>query len=301
MLATAIIVFREVLEAALVVGIVMAASRGVPRRALWVGGGLAVGIAGACLVAGFAETLAAAAAGMGQELFNAAILLLAVLMLGWHNIWMGRHGRELAQEAHVLGRAVGSGARPLYALAIVVGMAVLREGSELVLFLYGIAASAGGSANMLGGGLLGLAAGSAMGMALYFGLLRIPMRHLFTATSILILLLAAGMAAQAASFLAQADLLPALGQQVWDTSAFVGDDSIAGKALHALIGYVAEPAGIQLVFWAATVLGIGAMMRLAAASEPPKDGAGGIARSSARARPAMSPDAGKGGGVPIRR
>jgi high-affinity iron transporter len=264
MLATAIIVFREVLEAALVVGIVMAASRGVPRRALWIGGGVAAGIIAACVVAGFAETLAKAASGMGQELFNATILLLAVLMLGWHNIWMGKHGRELARDAHALGRAVGSGARPLYALAIVVGMAVLREGSELVLFLYGIAASAGWSVNMLGGGVLGLAAGVAIGAALYFGLLRIPMNHLFAATSVLILLLAAGMASQAAAFLAQADLLPTLGEQIWDTSMLVSDDSIPGKALHALVGYVAEPAGIQLVFWTATVLVIGGLMRLTA-------------------------------------
>jgi high-affinity iron transporter len=277
MLATAIIVFREVLEAALVVGIVMAASRGVPRRALWIGGGVAAGIVGACVVAGFAETLAKAVSGMGQELLNATILLLAVLMLGWHNIWMGKHGRELARDAHALGRAVGTGARPLYALAIVVGMAVLREGSELVLFLYGIAASAGGSVNMLGGGVLGLAAGVAAGAALYFGLLRIPMNHLFMATSVLILLLAAGMASQAAAFLAQADLLPTFGEQIWDTSMLVSDDSIPGKALHALIGYVAEPSGIQLVFWAATVLIIGGLMRLNAGPPSGKK----LARSAA--------------------
>ncbi|HZS85620.1 MAG TPA: FTR1 family protein [Stellaceae bacterium] len=271
MLQTAIIVFREVLEAALVVGIVMAASRGVPRRALWVGGGVVGGVAGACLVAGFAEAIAQAAAGMGQELFNAGILFLAVAMLGWHNVWMGRHGRELAQEANALGRAVGAGARPLHALAIVVGMAVLREGSELVLFLYGIAASAGGGAEMLAGGALGLAAGAATGAALYFGLLRIPAKHLFAVTSALILLLAAGMASQAASFLVQAELLPSLGQQIWDSSAFLSDGSIAGKALHALIGYVAQPSGIQLLFWGATLLVIGGLMRLNGGAGAGKD------------------------------
>src|SRR5260370_19948832 len=143
MLATAIIVFREVLEAALVVGIVLAASKGVIDRLLWVGGGVFSGIAGACAVAFCAETIAEAAAGIGQELLNASILFLAVAMLGWHNIWMGRHGRELAQHAADLGKAVTRGTRPLYALAIVVGMAVLRDGSELVLFLYSIAAGAG--------------------------------------------------------------------------------------------------------------------------------------------------------------
>jgi high-affinity iron transporter len=149
MLGAAIIVFREVLEAALIVGIVLAASAGAPRRGFWVSTGLAGGVMGAGLVALFAAEIAAAAAGIGQELLNAMILLLAVGMLGWHNIWMSRHGRELAATARQIGDAVIAGARPLYVLAVVVGLAVLREGSETVLFLYGIAAGGGLSAGSL--------------------------------------------------------------------------------------------------------------------------------------------------------
>src|SRR5579863_1117758 len=118
MLATAIIVFREVLEAALIIGIVLAASRGVPRRGIWVAGGIAGGLAGAVAVAAGAGTIAAAVAGIGQELFDAAILFAAVAMLGWHNIWMSRHGRELAVAADRLGAAVRAGTQPLWALAI---------------------------------------------------------------------------------------------------------------------------------------------------------------------------------------
>src|SRR3954454_23148319 len=126
MLATAIIVFREVLEAALIVGIVLAARRGSAhrgaRRARGVGaggvgagiaGGMGAGVIGATLVADGAETIASAAAGMGQEVFNAAILLAAVVMLGWHNIWMTTHGREMAITANRLGSEVREGARPL--------------------------------------------------------------------------------------------------------------------------------------------------------------------------------------------
>src|SRR5438105_15796210 len=122
MLATAIIVFREVLEAALIVGIVLAASRGVARRGIWVAGGIAGGMAGAVAVAGGAETIAAAAAGIGQEVFNAAILFAAVGMLGWHNVWMTRHGRELTLAANRLGAAVRAGTEPLWALAFAVGL-----------------------------------------------------------------------------------------------------------------------------------------------------------------------------------
>jgi high-affinity iron transporter len=93
------------------------------------------------------------------------------------------------------------------------------------------------------------------------------MRLLFTVTSWLVLLLAAGLASQGAAFLMQADLLPALGSSMWDTSFLLSDQSIPGKVLHTLIGYTAQPAGIQLVFYAATLLIIGGLMRLVGASE----------------------------------
>ena len=269
MLATAIVVFREVLEAALVVGIVLAAARGVPRGGVWVSSGIAGGVLGATLVAAGANAIAVAVNGIGQELFNAAILFTAVAMLGWHNVWMNRHGRELAASAAQLGRAVLGGSRPLYALALVVGIAVLREGSEIVLFLYGIAIASGvGGLSMLGGGILGLAGGVAVGALIYFGLLAIPLRQLFTVTSWLILLLAAGMASQGAAFLMQANLLPSLGNDLWDTSSILSEDSVVGLLLHVLIGYSAQPAGIQVVFYLATLLIIGTLMRVMAHTTP---------------------------------
>jgi high-affinity iron transporter len=254
MLATAVIVLREVLEAALVVSIVLAATRGVRQRGLWVGYGVVGGALGALIVAGFAEKLAAAASGLGQELFNAGVLAVAVVMLAWHNIWMSRHGRQMAAELSSVGAAVRGGARPLYVLSIVVAMAVLREGSELVLFLYGIAASGPGrSGELTGGFALGLFGGVALSLAMYFGLLRVPARRLFTVTGWLILFLAAGMAAQATAFLVQADILPAVGEAVWDTSRFVPDDSLLGKLLHTLVGYTAKPYGIQLGIYLVTI------------------------------------------------
>ena len=114
--------------------------------------------------------------------------------------------------------------------------------------------------SMLGGGALGLLAGGAAGLALYLGLLRIPIRHLFTVTSGLIVLLAAGMAAQAAGFLIQADWLPAWRQPLWDTSAILSDRSLLGQILHVLVGYNDRPAGMQVAFYLATLLLIGGLM-----------------------------------------
>ena len=263
MLAALIIVFREIIEAGLVVGIVLAATRGAPRRGLWVGYGILGGIAGACLVAAFASSISAAMAGIGQEIFNAAILAVAVLMLGWHNVWMARHGRLIALEMKEVGEAVSTGRRSLTALAVVVGIAVLREGSEIVLFLYGIALSGGDSgAAMVTGGVAGLALGAGVSALTYLGLLRIPWRHLFTVTSWLIALLAAGMASQAIAFLQQADIVTALPHVLWNTSSVLSDGSLAGKAIHTLIGYTDHPTGIQLVVYVTTLSTIFILMKL---------------------------------------
>jgi high-affinity iron transporter len=262
MLSTTVIVFREVLEAALIIGIVLAASEGLARRGWWIGSGIAVGLGGALVVALFAGAIATAVSGMGQELFNASILIIAVIMLGWHNVWMGRHGRKLAWEMNAVGRDVVAGSRPMYMLVAVVGLAVLREGSEVVLFLYGIAAAQQEQTGlMLTGGMLGLVLGAGMGLLLYFGMLRIPSKYLFSATSWLITLLAAGMASQAAGFLAQADMLPTLVSTLWDTSSLLPQKSLLGKLLQTLVGYTERPMGIQVLFYVMTLGGITLLMR----------------------------------------
>lgn len=257
MLSTALIVFREVLEAALVVSIVLAATKGVPRRGMWVGGGLVGGVVGAGLIAAFADVISSWASGMGQEVFNAGVMFVAVVMLAWHSIWMGKHSREMTRQLSAIGKAVAAGSTPLTGLAIVVGVAVLREGSEAVLFLYGIAAGEPGqTSQMIVGGLLGIIGGVGLGAAMYAGLLQIPLKRLFGVTNGLIVLLAAGMASQGMGFLLAAGLVPSWGDTVWDTSWLLRETSIVGKMLHTLIGYTARPAGIQVVAYVATLVTI---------------------------------------------
>jgi len=266
MLAALLIVFREVFEAGLVVGIVMAVTAGVPGRAFWIGSGVIAGVLGACVVALFTGGLSELFGGNGQEVFNAVILAFAVLMLTWHNVWMARHGRELVAELRAAGEAVVAGSKSLLALAIVVAIAVLREGSEVVLFLYGVAAAQGG-ANwaMAAGGVAGLLLGATVCLLTYLGLVTIPTRYLFSVTSALIALLAAGMAAQAIAFLEQANIVTALDETVWDTSWILSDSSFLGRALHTLIGYVDQPTAMQVVVYAMTLFIIVVLMRLFAA------------------------------------
>ena len=149
------------------------------------------------------------------------------------------------------------------ALSIVCGVAVLREGSEVVLFLYGIAASGGtSSSDLMAGGALGVLAGAGVTALMYFGLLTIPARHLFSVTSGLITLLAAGLASQAVAFIQQAGYLEVLTSTVWNTSWLLSDDSAVGRLVHTLIGYTAEPNGAQLAIYLATIGIIVGLMRL---------------------------------------
>ncbi len=254
MIGSLIIVLREVIEAGLIVGIVLAATRGIAGRGRWIGLGVLAGVAGASIVALFASAISHAFEGTGQELLNAGILFLAVIMLTWHNVWMAHHGRELAAEMRQVGSDVGEGRKPLGALAVVVAVAVLREGSEVVLFLYGIVASGSSGGSLLLGGLLGLAGGAALTALSYYGLVAIPLRHLFSVTGTLIALLAAGMAAQGVKFLDMAGYITVFDRRLWDSSGLLSEGSIPGRVLHTLLGYTDHPTGMQLMAYAATLL-----------------------------------------------
>ena len=261
MFAAALIVFRESLEAALFVGIVAAATRGLVGRGRWLGAGVAIGVLGALILAALAPHVSSWFDGMGQDMINIAVLSVALTMLLWHCIWVTTHTREMVVDAQRLGTSVQEGERKPWALLTAVALAVLREGAETVLFLSGIALSGESSpASMAIGGIAGLAAGAALGFLVFAGLLRIPLKWFFSATSVLVLLLAAGMAAQSARFLIQADVLPSLATPLWDTSALLPQGSIVGVLLHSLVGYEARPAGMQIVFYVAVLFAIGAGM-----------------------------------------
>jgi high-affinity iron transporter len=130
-----------------------------------------------------------------------------------------------------------------------------------------VAASDGGSALSLTiGGVLGLLLGGAVCLLTYLGLVRIPPRALFATTTVLITLLAAGMAAQAVSFLERANWLTSLDTVVWDSGWLLSEASIPGRALHTLIGYTDQPTEMQLLVYLA-VLGVTFVLMRLIASE----------------------------------
>lgn len=252
---SAIIVFREVFEIAIIVCVVLAATKDMSKeRGKWIIFGMLGGMAGATLFALITQGLAVLSDGAGKLYFNAGVLLTAAAMIGWTVVWMKQHARTITQDLKQVGQAVTAGTTPIYMLAIVVGLAVLREGSEIVLFLYGlIAAGQTTWFSALAGSLVGLGLGSFFGLLMYYGLLRVSIKYLFSVTSILLTLIASGMAANAAGKLVHAGLLPALVDSLWNTAFILPQHSLLGRFLFILIGYQENPNGMQILFYLLTL------------------------------------------------
>ncbi|MCB1506627.1 MAG: FTR1 family protein [Hyphomicrobiaceae bacterium] len=254
MLAALVIVFREVLEAGLIVGIVLAASRGIAGRSAAVGLGFAAGLAGSAVVALFAAQISNAFDGRGQELLAAGVLLVAVVMLAWHVVWMADHAREITARLRMLGSEVVDGRKTLFALGVAVAVAVMREGSELVLFMTGILMQGKeGMTSVLLGSMGGLALGAVVSAVLYFGLASLPISRMFSITGIMVTLLAGGLAAEAVHQLSNAGLLNILDGTLWNSSWLLSEGSWAGRVLHVLIGYRDHPSFMQAIAYVITV------------------------------------------------
>ena len=263
MIAALIIVFREVFEAGLIIGIVLAVTRTVPHRNRWIGGGVLAGVLAACLVAVFAGALSNLFAGMGQELFNAAILTIAVVMLTWHNVWMARHGSELAGELRAAGQAVVEGSKSLLALAVVVGVAVLREGSEVVLFLYGVVAAESDTGwTWRSAALSGWRSARSSRLLTYFGLVRIPTRALVHDHHRSDRAARRRHGGAGGGVSRESQLADGAGQRRLGFGWLLSDSSIPGKALHTLIGYTDQPTAMQLVVYVAILAVTFVLMRL---------------------------------------
>src|SRR5262245_5836419 len=269
MLAALVIVFREVLEAGLIIGVVLAASRGVPGRGRAVALGILAGVAGSAVVAAFAAQITSAFEGRGQELFTAAVLILAVVMLAWHVIWMAEHARELTARLRRLGHDVVLGSRSVAVLATVVALTVMREGSEVVLFLTGIVLQgAEGAVALALGSAGGLALGAAASAGVYLGLAAVPVRYLFAITSVLVTLLAAGLAAQAVQQLASAGLVSFLDSTLWASTLLRFGFTSPRRIMYILCVYMNLPILLQCIVYVATAASILVLARTRRKLEP---------------------------------
>lgn len=258
----AIIVFREILEIALILSVLFGATKGMKNRALWINYGLAIGIIGSIIFAALTDKISESFSGNGQEIFTAAILFLASLMIGYTVIWMKHHSRTLSKNLKNLGKSVIDGEKSLYALLLIVSLSVLREGIEIVLFTYSYYMSGIGIYELLFGAIIGLSCGLIAGFAFYFGLLTSLGKYFFTATTTILAFVSAGLMAKSLSYLANAGIVSEIKFEVWDTSNLISDEGFFGIILNVLTGYVAKPSAIQLIGYFATLILIFIMIRI---------------------------------------
>lgn len=254
MWGAAIIVFREVFEIAIILCVILAATKNLAYRGKWILLGILGGIGGAGVIALITQTIAVMSGPTGKQYFNAAILLTAVAMIGWTVIWMKQHSKQILTSVNQVSKAVAAKSKPLYMLATIIGLAVMREGSEVVIFLYGLLAAGQTTWFMvLIGSVIGLSLGIGFGLLMYYGLLRISVKYLFQVTSFLLTFIAGGMAANAAGKLVTAGLLPAVINSLWNTSAWLPQHSLFGRFLFILFGYQENPNAMQALFYVLTM------------------------------------------------
>ena len=255
MFGTGLIVFRETLEAALFVGIIAASTRGVMNRTRWLSFGVAAGALGSVLMASAMGQISSWANGVGQDIVTACILSIALCMLAWHCIWVSPNSNQMVQDAKQIGASTSQGKQTLWALAIAVALSVLREGAETVLFVAGLmAGSTESQGALISSVVIGIVMGAFAGWLIYAGLGQVKPQRLFAVTNILILMLAGSLASQLAKTSNQAGWLSLLGEQAWDISTLLPNDSPIGMLLHGVLGFDASPTQLQVLFYLSTTL-----------------------------------------------
>jgi high-affinity iron transporter len=260
MIAASLLAFREGLEAALILGIVLGVLRRVGRtdqeKMVWLGAGLAALlslIGGAGLYA-----LGITFEGRAEELFEGVAMLLAAAVLTWMIFWMKRQGQSIQAELeHGVRRATTDGGKwAIFSLAF---LAVLREGIELALFLTAAAFSTTATATLVGG-VIGLVAAALAGWLLFATTTRLNVQTFFRVTSILLIFFAAGLVAHGVHELNEAGVIPVVVEHVWDMNPVLDEDSTIGQILKALFGYNGNPSLTEVIayvgYWAVVLLAL---------------------------------------------
>ncbi|HET7029528.1 MAG TPA: iron uptake transporter permease EfeU [Candidatus Limnocylindrales bacterium] len=251
MAATFVLMLREGLEAALIVGIIAAYLVKVGRRdALPPVLAGVIGAAALAIVAGIAIVVTVGRLPIVvQESFEGGAGLAAVAVLTWMLFWMRRQGRALKGELET-GVATALAAGSTGALVGLAFIAVIREGLETVLFLLAVGSAAGASAATVIGGLLGLVAAVAIGYAIFAAGVRVDLRRFFTATGTILIFVSAGLMAFAVHEFGEAGLVSNTGK-LFDLNGLLPASSPLGTLLAGLFGYRAAPTPLEAIAWVA--------------------------------------------------
>ncbi len=247
MLQILIVVFREIVEISLIIGILSAATKGVEGRKKWIISGVLAGILSSVLLAFSTDKISQSLDGAGQEIFNGAVLMAAAVMISWTVIWMQKHARNISGEFKTLKQSIEEGVKPPYSLAIVVFLSVLREGSEIVLFTYSYYLSGTSTETIILGAFGGIIIGAIFGYIMYKGLIKILGKYFFKVTTWILIFLACSLTLQGFGFWVNAGIIDPIIYEVWNSSDILSSKSIFGEFLKIFFGYVERPSLIQIL------------------------------------------------------
>lgn len=264
MFKIALVVFRESLEIALLLGIILAVTKQLEKARIYIIAGIMFGTVLAALFAFFTRSISKSFSGMGDEIFNSTIILLTVILIGWTVVWMQGYGVKVKRELNDLSLKISSGDSSYIMLLLMVATTILREGVEIILLVYSISSVETIDNNSyLLGLIIGMISGFILGIIIYCGLIKLAsQQYIFRVSAILLTLIAGGFAAEAAGILTSSGIITVLADQVWDSSWLISDRSIYGKFLNVITGYIARPNGLQIVSYVGTIASINILILL---------------------------------------
>lgn len=256
--ATFVVTLREAFEAALLLGIVYAYLDRIAARAQyhWVTLGGALGLLASVALGVVVSLLSGPLLDLGPDLVAATVILAAVVLITWHGWWMRQHARALQGDLERRLDDVRATQR-LWIVGLIAFTGVFREGAETVLFLWGLMSQVHVTGwSGMSGGVLGVLTAAALGWAIFRGGRRLSVSRFFTVTSLVLLVVAAGLFSSGIGRLIGLGLLPAA-EPVWDTSALLADDSLVGGFLAGLVGYRARPTALEVFAYVAYLVAVG--------------------------------------------
>lgn len=254
MFKIAIAVFRECLEISLLLGIIMALTKPIKNSRIYIIFGILVGIVAASIFTFLIRYLSEVFFGLGDELFNACIILITAIVITWTVAWAQGY-RRLKYDIESLSERINSGIISSAMLVLVVATSILREGAEILLLVYSISSAENININDY---IIGIGCGASLGfiagIIIYLGLIKFAGKYVFKVSTILLVLIAAGLAAQAAGIFTSSGLITILSEQIWDSSWLINDNSTIGNTLNILIGYQSKPNILQIIFYLSTIM-----------------------------------------------
>lgn len=268
-----LVTLREGVEMALIVAILLGYLRSIGQRHhfrdVWIGVGVAAAI---CVAIGIAlEVASRELDGRIVEGFEGFTMIFAVVLLTGMAFWMKAQARGISADlrAHV-DSALNTGS--MTAIVLLAASSVGREGLETTLFLFAGSTTGGSGLQFVLGGLLGFGLAAIIGVGIYHGSSRIPLKTFFNVSGVAVIVLAAGLIANSVVKLYEAAIITNLGPHFWDSDRIVSMTSNFGQFLSTLFGYDAAPTLLQIVlYWSYLLIVGGLFLFLPIRSKPKKE------------------------------